>query len=129
MNANPAIGLFFLVCLIAAAAIFATIASKKNRNPWVWGIIGFVSVLGFIGFIILLIVLACLSTLCPKCKKSLTREQWGKRQCPRCGDISEHSTILAPQSAPLATSYHENKPSSDAKDGVDTSSHEGDTNR
>jgi len=103
MDERVIIGLFFLVCLAVAAIIFAAIASKKNRNPWAWGILGFLGVFGFIGFVILLIVLACLPTLCPKCRKSLKGDEWNKRQCPRCGDIAEHASEPAHPAASKTT--------------------------
>jgi hypothetical protein len=74
---NLVIGLVCLSLAIAEAAILAVIAERKNRNPWLWVILGLMG-----GFIIPLIFLACLSTLCPKCGESLTAEQW----CPYCKD-------------------------------------------
>lgn len=63
-------------------AIFGTIigllAARKNRNGWLWGIIG-----GFF-WVPSLIVLCFMNFLCPNCKKPLTNQEWKERKCPRC---------------------------------------------
>lgn len=54
-------------------------AADKNRNGWLWGIMG-----GGVFFLPAALVLSFLPYLCPKCKHGLTNKEWKNWSCPKC---------------------------------------------
>jgi uncharacterized Zn finger protein (UPF0148 family) len=65
------------------ALILGVMAANKNRNPWVWGLIGGLFCLP--SFIALLL----LPYLCPKCERPLTDSEGMAKTCPTCGATPE----------------------------------------
>lgn len=61
--------------------VIAWLAKRKNRSPWLWGIVGSITFL-FSG-----IALACVSILCPRCREPLTNKEWNERSCQNCGSL------------------------------------------
>lgn len=92
------------ICLlfyVPSALLIGFMAARKNRNPWAWGLIG--------GLFCLpgLLVLAFMSYVCPICKRDLTNDQWSKRTCPECGDVSEALVIKESKRAPMPESWRD----------------------
>lgn len=75
MNSEP---LAILVIMTLFAAATGAMASRKNRNGFLWG--GAALFLGFWP----MIVLAFTSFLCPKCKQAVTNQEASGGKCPRC---------------------------------------------
>jgi len=71
-----------LIAYIIAAIIIGLLAHRKNRNGWLWGLIG--------GLFLLpgLLILMFMPYLCPKCKNKLSNQEWKDKTCPTCGDIT-----------------------------------------
>jgi len=76
-----------LVVPFVSAAICAWGAARKNRNPFLWGALGFF-------FPLTILIVACLSFVCPVCRKTLTNMQWSARACPDCGDIQSPEAAM-----------------------------------
>jgi len=74
-------GVQVLVALIFGAVV-ALLAKRKNRNPWFWGVMGFIS------WIIALLVLAFLPYRCPKCEQDLSNQEGRDKSCPHCGSFA-----------------------------------------
>jgi biotin transporter BioY len=73
--------LVFLISYAIAAVIIGTLAARKNRNGWAWGLIGGIFLVPG------LLVIMFMPFLCPKCQRSLSNKQWKDRTCPTCGQI------------------------------------------
>ncbi len=71
-----------LLAALVFGAIVALLAKRKNRNPWFWGLMGFIS------WVIALLVLAFLPYRCPKCEQDLTNDQGREKSCPYCGSFA-----------------------------------------
>jgi uncharacterized membrane protein YeaQ/YmgE (transglycosylase-associated protein family) len=105
-----------LILGLISGFLIGKLASRKNRNGWLWGIIfgavwplGHISgELGFISrnaignsiagafyssWIIAMITLAFLPYLCPKCKEKISKKQWKEKICPRCGKLEESKDV------------------------------------
>lgn len=76
-----------MVLPFVLGAICAWGASRRNRNPFVWGLLGL-----FIPLTILIV--AFMPFCCPVCRKSLTDRQWNGRICPDCGDIQSPEAAM-----------------------------------
>jgi len=75
-----------VIMYVILATVIGSLAKRKNRNSWAWGVIG-----AFF-WSISLIVLCFLDFLCPNCKKPMTNQEWKDKKCPRCGwSESEYS--------------------------------------
>ena len=71
----------FFISYAIAALIIGLLAARKNRNGWVWGLIGGLFLLP------VLLVLMFMPFLCPWCQQSLTNKDWKNRTCSRCGSV------------------------------------------
>lgn len=78
MGEGPAV---LIVLYGVFALIIGSMAARKNRNGWAWGLIGGLSV------IVGLLVLMFMPFLCPKCGRALTNAEWNEKKCPTCGVV------------------------------------------
>jgi hypothetical protein len=87
---------FFIITYGLGIVILGGLATWKNRNPLVWGLVG------GLFFPASLLCLLFEPHLCPKCRASLSTEEWGQRKCPSCGPLAtrmQHNRSLMPAHA------------------------------
>lgn len=66
------------VVVFAFAVVTGFLASRKDRDPLLWAVIG--GLFPVVGLIILL----TMPHICPRCKLPLSKELWTQRTCPFC---------------------------------------------
>lgn len=68
-----------LMVALASGLAGALLAKRKNRNPVLWGMFGFLMP------VLALVVLAFSKYLCPQCGRALSNANGQARTCSGCG--------------------------------------------